>query len=163
MDTLCVQTRADLQADPNALEFFNTFSSKENISKLHEMQQQIQEGYEPGGHRISALRGCLVTAGDILAAAFSGSFFTHIGRSNIGIFVTFYAFRIYLASYTRVLQYLYAADHFPHLICKSIKSRFWLRALLLTTSFALTALMILFMLIHCFAESDQLWMLFLLP
>jgi hypothetical protein len=94
VDALCVQTRADLEADPNALEFFNTFSSKENVSKMKEMQQQIQEGYEPGGHRMTALRGSLATAGDILAAAFSGSFFSHTGRSNIGAFALFYNFLI---------------------------------------------------------------------
>jgi hypothetical protein len=84
MDTFCAQTRADLQADPDALEFFNRFSSKENIAKLAEMQQLIREGYEPGGHRISALRGSLTAAGELLAAAFSSSFFMHTGRSNIG-------------------------------------------------------------------------------
>jgi hypothetical protein len=84
MDAFCARTRADLEADPNALEFFNTFSSKENVSKITEMRQLIQEGYEPGGHRITALRGSLTIAGEILAAAYSSSFFTHIGRTNIG-------------------------------------------------------------------------------
>lgn len=90
MDAFCVQTRADLEADPNALEFFNVFFSKENVSKMKDLQQQIREGYEPGGHRMSALRGSLAAAADILAAAFSGSFFSHTGRSNIGAFAVFF-------------------------------------------------------------------------
>jgi hypothetical protein len=90
MDAFCVQTRADLEADPNALEFFNVFFSKENVLKMKDLQQQIREGYEPGGHRMSALRGSLAAAADILAAAFSGSLFSHIGRSNIGAFLVFF-------------------------------------------------------------------------
>jgi len=89
MDAICVQTRADLEADPHALEFFNVFSSKENIAKLAEMRQLIQEGYEPGGHRITALRGSLTAAGELLAVAFSSSFFMHTGRPNIGAFTAF--------------------------------------------------------------------------
>jgi hypothetical protein len=97
MDALCVQTRADLEADPNALEFFNIFFSKQNVSKMKDLQQQIREGYEPGGHRMSALRGSLAAAADILAAAFSGSFFSHTGRSNIGAFCCFlFKFQIFL-------------------------------------------------------------------
>ena len=90
MDAFCVQTRADLEADPNALEFFNVFFSKENVSKMKDLQQQTREGYEPGGHRMSALRGSLAAAADILAAAFSGSFFSHTGRSNIGAFAVYF-------------------------------------------------------------------------
>jgi hypothetical protein len=84
MDSLCAQTRADLKADPNALEFFNTFSSKENIQKLQYLQQKISEGYEPGGHRVTALRASLLTAGQLLATACSSLFFTHTSRTNIG-------------------------------------------------------------------------------
>jgi hypothetical protein len=84
MDALCAQTRTELAEDPNALEFFNTFSSKENVAKCDDMKLQVQEGYEPGGHRMSALRGSLATAGELLAVAFSSSFFEHTGRQKIG-------------------------------------------------------------------------------
>ena len=84
MDALCAQTRAQLAQDPNAMEFFNTFSTVANISKCDDMQRQIQEGYEPGGHRITALRGSLATASELLSIAFSNSFFIHTGRPFIG-------------------------------------------------------------------------------
>jgi hypothetical protein len=93
MDAFCAQTRADLEADPNAMEFFNIFSSKENVSNMIGMQKLIQEGYEPGGHRITALRSSLPVAGEMLAAAYSGSFFSHIGRTNIGVCSLFSAHR----------------------------------------------------------------------
>jgi hypothetical protein len=86
MDTLCAQTRMELAEDQNAMEFFNTFSSKENVAKCDDMKRQIREGYEPGGHRISALRSSLATAGELLAIAFSNSFFTHTSRTKIGNF-----------------------------------------------------------------------------
>ncbi len=89
MDAFCVQTRADLEKDPKALEFFNVFSSRENIEKLAEMQQLIREGYEPGGHRITALRSSLTAAGELLEAAVSSSFFMHTGQPNIGTFTAF--------------------------------------------------------------------------
>ena len=85
MDALCAQTRTELAEDPNAMEFFNTFSKK-NVAKCDDIMRQIQEGYEPGGHRISALRGSLATAGELLAIAFSNSFFTHTSRPKIGNF-----------------------------------------------------------------------------
>lgn len=84
MDALCAQTRVQLAEDPNAMEFFNTFSTASNISKCDDMKRQIREGYEPGGHRMTALRGSLATASELLSIAFSNSFFTRTGRPFIG-------------------------------------------------------------------------------
>ena len=84
MDKLCAQTRVQLKEDPNAMEFFNSFSSVENIGVCDDIKRQMAEGYEPGGHRITALRGSLASAGELLAVAFSNSFFTHSARPAIG-------------------------------------------------------------------------------
>ena len=84
MDELCAQTRVQLKEDPNAMEFFNSFSSAENIGMCDDIKRQVGEGYEPGGHRVTALRDSLATAGELLAVAFSNSFFTHVARPAIG-------------------------------------------------------------------------------
>jgi hypothetical protein len=84
MDELCAQTRVQLKEDPNAMEFFNSFSSAENIGMCDDIKRQVREGYGPGGHRISALRESLAGAGELLAVAFSNSFFAHIARPAIG-------------------------------------------------------------------------------
>jgi len=106
MDALCAQTRTELAEDPNAMEFFNTFSSKENVAKCDDMKRQIQEGYEPGGHRISALRGSLGTAGELLAIAFSNSFFTHTSRKKIGNFAALSCLIPVSAPHTLVLVFV---------------------------------------------------------
>ena len=159
MDAFCVQTRADLEADPNALEFFNVFSSKENIAKLAETQQLIQEGYEPGGHRITALRSSLTAAGELLAVAVSSSFFMHTGRPNIG---TFYCIEAYFhfASFISP-QCLFAADCSQPGACKKAKSRFW-RGIFPLEYFPILIAVCL-KLTHFFAASDQPLMLFFLP
>jgi hypothetical protein len=84
MDKLCAQTRVQLKEDPNAMEFFNSFSSAENIGVCDDIKRQMEEGYEPGGHRVTALRDSLASAGELLAVAFSNSFFSHSARPTIG-------------------------------------------------------------------------------
>jgi hypothetical protein len=84
MDELCAQTRVQLKEDPNAMEFFNSFSSAENIRLCDDIKRQMAAGYEPGGHRVTALRDCLASAVDFLAIAFSNSFFSHSARTTIG-------------------------------------------------------------------------------